>query len=175
MKEVDGVKVGFIGMTLEGTRAVTGASGVASVDFLDEVKTANRAAADLSSRGVQAIVVLLYEGGIQGGSVGQCTGMSGPVLSIAQNLDARIDAVITGHTHQPYVCHIPDPAGIDRLVTSASSFGRLVTETRLPIDRRTGRLFEGAKRVTISSPVPARRTLSRPRTSTTGPPSLDRG
>jgi len=144
VKTIDGVKVGFIGMTLEGTREVTGASGVASVDFLDEVETANRTAAALGKQGVNAIVVLLHEGGRQAGSFGQCVGMSGPVLAIAQNLDPRIDAVVTGHTHQPYICHIPDPASDDRVVTSASSFGRVVTEARIPIDRRTGDVVRSA-------------------------------
>ena len=35
------------------------------------------------------------------------------------------------------MCDIKDPAGQDRLVTSASSFGRLFTETNLKYDRRT--------------------------------------
>ena len=46
--------------------------------------------------------------------------------------------MVTGHTHQPYTCNIPDPAGRDRWVTSASSFGRVVTETNLKLDRATG-------------------------------------
>ena len=45
--------------------------------------------------------------------------------------------VISGHTHQPYVCSVKDPAGQPRLLTSASSFGRLFTETNVTYDRRT--------------------------------------
>ncbi|MEV4859154.1 esterase-like activity of phytase family protein [Streptomyces ossamyceticus] len=138
VKKVDGVEVGFIGMTLEGTPEVTGQSGIRSVRFTDEVETANAAADKLRRRGVEAIVVLLHEGGIQSGSYGQCAGISGPIVDIAKNLDPAIDAVVTGHTHQPYICSLPDPAGTPRSVTSASSFGRVVTETRLPIDRRSG-------------------------------------
>jgi 2',3'-cyclic-nucleotide 2'-phosphodiesterase (5'-nucleotidase family) len=138
VKQVDGVKVGFIGMTLEGTPEVTGQSGITSVRFLDEVQTANASARELRRQGVQAIVVLLHEGGVQAGSYGQCDGISGPIVDIARNLDPAIDTVVTGHTHQPYICSLPDPAGNPRLVTSASSFGRVVTETRLPVDRRTG-------------------------------------
>ena len=41
IKTVDGVKVGFIGMTLEGTPSIVSAAGIASVDFRDEVDTAN--------------------------------------------------------------------------------------------------------------------------------------
>ncbi|WP_060887081.1 esterase-like activity of phytase family protein [Streptomyces caniscabiei] len=138
VKKVDGVRVGFIGMTLEGTPAVTGQSGITSVRFADEVETADAAARALRRQGVEAIVVLLHEGGVQAGSYGQCDGISGPIVDIAERLDPAIDAVVTGHTHQPYVCTLPDPAGHPRTVTSASSFGRVVTETRLPVDRRTG-------------------------------------
>ncbi len=43
--------------------------------------------------------------------------------------------IVSGHTHQPYVCDMPDPTGNPRLLTSASSFGRLFTETQLIYDR----------------------------------------
>ena len=44
-------------------------------------------------------------------------------------MTAEVDAIVTGHTHQPYTCSIPDPAGNPRLVTSAASYGQVVTET----------------------------------------------
>ncbi|HQF96009.1 MAG TPA: metallophosphoesterase, partial [Microthrixaceae bacterium] len=138
VKVVDGVKVGFIGMTLENTPELVSQSGIVGYDFLDEVTTANAAAATLQGVGVQAIVVLLHEGGLQTGTYSGCTGISGPIVDIAQNLSPAIDAVVTGHTHQPYICSIPDPAGEPRTVTSASAFGRVVTETNLQLDRTTG-------------------------------------
>ncbi len=55
-----------------------------------------------------------------------------------------MDALVTGHTHQAYVCTIPDPAGNPRLVTSAASFGRLYTDTTLTYDRRTGDIVRTA-------------------------------
>ncbi|WP_298748628.1 cell wall-binding repeat-containing protein [uncultured Serinicoccus sp.] len=138
VRTVDGVDVGFIGMTLEETPTLVSPGGVASVDFLDEVETANAQAAALREQGVESIVVLLHEGGYQTGTYDQCEGISGPVVEIAENLDPAIDAVVTGHTHQPYVCSIPDPAGADRLVTSANQYGRVVTETALTISRTSG-------------------------------------
>ncbi len=136
--KVKGVKVGYIGMTLEDTPALVAQSGITGIEFRDEVETANRAARDLRRRGVQTIIVLLHEGGLQTGTFNQCTGISGPIAEIAADLNPEIDLVVTGHTHQPYVCSIPDPAGKPRLVTSASSFGRVVTETTLTINQRTG-------------------------------------
>jgi len=138
IKRVKGVRVGYVGMTLEGTPTLVAQAGIQGVQFRDEVETANRAARELRRRGVQTIIVLLHEGGYQTGTYRDCVGISGPIVEIAENLHPEIDLVVTGHTHQPYVCNIPDPAGRNRLVTSAASFGRVVTETNLVINKRTG-------------------------------------
>ena len=141
---VGGVRVGYIGMTLEATPSLVAQAGIQGLEFRDEVETANRAARELRRRGVQTIIVLLHEGGLQTGTYQQCTGISGPVVDIAQNLHPEIDLVVTGHTHQPYVCTIPDPRGKPRTVTSASAFGRVVTETTLTIDARSGEVDRAA-------------------------------
>lgn len=138
VKKFQGVKVGFIGMTLEGTDALVAQAGIQGWDFQDEVATANALVPKLRRDGVQAIVVLLHEGGAQTGLYNDCVGISGPILDIAQNLDSEIDAVVTGHTHQPYNCSIDDPAGNPRPVTSAFSFGRVISELNLSINPRTG-------------------------------------
>ncbi|MGZ5416097.1 MAG: bifunctional metallophosphatase/5'-nucleotidase [Nocardioides sp.] len=138
VKEIKGVKVGFIGMTLQGTPSLVNPAGIASVDFRDEVRTARKHARILKDRGVQTIVVLVHEGGFQSAGYTDCSGISDPILTIAKKLPASIDAVISGHTHQPYVCKIADPKGKKRLVTSAGSFGQVLTESHLVINKRTG-------------------------------------
>jgi 5'-nucleotidase len=143
IKNVNGARVAFIGMTLEGTPAIVTASGVAGLKFNDEVETANALVPQLKAQGVNAIVVLVHEGATPTAnqpfdwSCGRGGTINGPVVDIAKNLSPDIDMVISGHTHQPYVCNIPDPAGQPRLVTSASSFGRLFTETNVKYDRHT--------------------------------------
>ncbi|MGY1594867.1 bifunctional metallophosphatase/5'-nucleotidase, partial [Geodermatophilus sp. SYSU D00708] len=140
---VQGVDIGFIGMTLEGTGAIVSAEGTAGLEFRDEVETANRLAAELQSQGVEAIVVLLHEGGAQTGEnawdVNGCTGLTGPVVDIAAGMDDAIDVVLSGHTHQAYNCEIDG-----KLVTSGSSFGRLVTDVDLTLDRATGDVLTAA-------------------------------
>jgi 5'-nucleotidase len=138
VKEVDGVKIGFIGMTLEGTPTLVDPVGVSSVSFEDEVTTANQQAAMLKKQGVKSIVVLLHEGGLQSGTYDQCVGISDPIKTIAEEITPDVDMLVTGHTHQPYVCSIPDPAGNPRLVTSAASYGQVVTDTTLVINTRSG-------------------------------------
>ena len=135
--EVDGEKIGFIGMTLEGTADIVSQEAVAGLEFADEVETANRYAAELQEQGVEAIVVLLHEGGFQTGAdkwnVNSCSDIQGPIVDIANGMDKAIDVVVSGHTHSAYNCEIDD-----KLVTSASSFGRLVTDIDLKINRVTG-------------------------------------
>ncbi|MBQ0988828.1 bifunctional metallophosphatase/5'-nucleotidase [Micromonospora sp. H61] len=139
--KVEGVKVGFIGMTLEGTPQIVSQQGVAGLSFADEADTANRYARELRRKGVQAIVVLLHEGGTQAatGGINDCVGMNGPIVDITNRMDPSIDVVVSGHTHQAYNCDING-----KLVTSASSFGRLVTDIDLKIDRRSGDVISAA-------------------------------
>ena len=138
VERVNGVPVGFIGMTLKDTPVLVAQSGIQGIEFRDEVESAKRAVRDLKRWGVKTIIVLIHEGGIQTGTYQECAGASGPIVEIAQKLDPEIDLVVSGHTHQPYICNIPDPKGKPRMVTSASSFGRVVTETWLTIDKRSG-------------------------------------
>ncbi|QKJ18607.1 bifunctional metallophosphatase/5'-nucleotidase [Microbacterium hominis] len=133
VEDLDGTKVGFIGMTLESTPTLVSPTGVADVEFKDEVETANAEAKKLRKMGVKAIVVLLHEGGIPvlGSPINSCDGVSSPIAEIAGAMDADIDLIVTGHTHQAYICSFADPHGKPRLVTSASQYGRVVTETTL--------------------------------------------
>lgn len=140
VERFNGIKVGFIGMTLEGTDAIVAAAGIRGYDFLDEAETANALVPVLQAQGVEAIVVLLHEGGTQSpspGDINACNLLSGPVVQINAELDPAIDAMLTGHTHQPYNCSLTDPAGQPRMVSSAYSFGRVVTEMNLVLDKRT--------------------------------------
>ncbi|MGW7265742.1 bifunctional metallophosphatase/5'-nucleotidase [Streptomyces sp. NPDC054842] len=142
----NGVKVGFIGVTLEGTANIVSAEGVKGLKFGDEVETINKYAKVLRAQGVNSIVALIHEGGAPASaaynydcdSPGAGDGISGPIVDIAKHVTPAVDALVTGHTHQAYACTIPDPAGNPRMVTSAASFGRLYTDTTLTYDRWTG-------------------------------------
>ena len=148
VQKVGNVRIGFIGMTLEATPTIVNPSGVSTVDFKDEVETANAQAEVLKRRGVDAIVVLLHEGGINAGRYDQCVGISDPIATMATQFSPEIDQIITGHTHDPYICSIPDPAGNPRLVTSSAAQGMTVTETKLVVDVATGEVDRGLSTAT---------------------------
>jgi 5'-nucleotidase len=133
MRSFQGAKIAFIGMTLEGTPTIVTPSGVAGLDFQDEAETVNALVPELKAKGIETIVVLIHEGGLPTGGFNECPGISGPIVDIVNNTDDEVDLFITGHTHQAYNCVIDG-----RIVTSASSFGRIVTDVDLTIDRATG-------------------------------------
>lgn len=136
-----GKKIAFIGMTLQGTDELVAPAGIVGFTFEDEIAAADQAVADIQAFDptVEAMVLMLHEGGIPNPfAIEGCVGVSGPIVTIAQGLNAEIDAVVTGHTHQPYTCSFNDPDDNPRPVVSAWSFGRVVTEMVIELDATTG-------------------------------------
>jgi 5'-nucleotidase len=137
------VKIGFIGVTLENTPGIVTAEGVKGLKFHDEVETINKYADELYAKGVKSVVALVHEGGAPANGAynslcdAEAGGISGPIVDIAKKVSPKVDALVTGHTHNAYVCDIADPAGNSRMVTSAASFGRLYTDTTLTYDVAT--------------------------------------
>src|SRR3954453_5973573 len=152
IRKVDNAKIAFIGLTFEATPSVVTPSGVAGLEFKPEVPIINALVKQLrANEGVRAFVILLHQGGIQSApfsnagkypeipagfaDVNACDNLQGDIGPIVKQLDPQVDVVVSAHTHQPYVC--PNYAGTNILLTSASSFGRLVTSIDLTIDHQT--------------------------------------
>jgi 5'-nucleotidase len=133
VRRFQGIPVAFIGLALQGTPKIVVPSGVAGLEFRDEADTVNRLVPELRRQGVEAIVVLIHEGGIPAGDYNECPGISGAIVGIVERLDPAVDLVVSGHTHRAYNCRI---AG--RLVTSGDKYGTLVTAIDLTLDPRSG-------------------------------------
>ncbi|MEM6990383.1 MAG: 5'-nucleotidase C-terminal domain-containing protein [Myxococcota bacterium] len=141
VQDVDGVPVAFIGMTLEGTGEIVLASSVDGLEFRDEVETVDSLVPQLQAEGVEAFVVLLHEGLVQAGNHEACAAPGGAALTITEALPAAVDVVVSGHSHQAYVCDVDGT-----LLTSGASFGRLVTDIDLEIDRESGDVVSAVAR-----------------------------
>jgi 5'-nucleotidase len=140
IKKIGNAKIAFVGLTLEGTPLIVTPAGVAGLDFKPEVATVNSLVQLLrANEGVRTFVVLIHQGGQQNPpyplgyqDVNRCDNPTGDIFPIVQALDPQVDVVISAHTHQPYICTVDG-----KLVTSASSFGRLITDIDLRIDHQT--------------------------------------
>jgi 5'-nucleotidase len=132
IRTFEGIPVAFIGLTLKGTRDIVSPVGIASLEFKDEADTVNALVPELKARGVEAIVVLIHQGGYPSGDYNECPEIAGPIVDIVKKFDRAVDVVISGHTHQAYVCNIDG-----RLVTSGDKYGTLVTAIDLKLDPAT--------------------------------------
>jgi 5'-nucleotidase len=133
VKRFGGIPVAFIGLTLKDTPNIVVPSGVAGLEFRDEAETVNALVPELRRQGIEAIVVLIHEGGVPSGDYNECPGISGPIVDIVRRLDRAVDLVVSGHTHRAYNCRIDG-----RLVTSADKYGTIVTEIDLTLDPASG-------------------------------------
>jgi 5'-nucleotidase len=152
IREFEGIPVAFIGLTLKGTPGIVSPVGVAGLEFKDEAETVNALVPELKARGVEAIVVLIHEGGFPTGDYNECPGISGPIVDIVGKFDRAVDVVISGHTHQAYVCKIDG-----RLVTSGDKYGTVVTAIDLKLDTVTRDVVSaGADNVIVRTGVYAK-------------------
>ena len=149
IKSFNGVKVAFIGMTLRATPSIVTPTGVAGLEFKDEAATVNALIPELRAQGIESIVVMVHEGGFQTGALADINACEGnlagsAIASIVSQLDDAVDVVVSAHTHAAYNCKLPNAKGRAIAVTSASSFGRVLTDIELTIDPATRNITAAA-------------------------------
>jgi 5'-nucleotidase len=146
IKEFGPAKIAFVGMTLEATPTVTTPEAIAGLTFVGEARTANALVPELQSHGVSTAVLLIHQGGFQSesGTYDACDGFKGDLRSLLHDLDPMFRVIVTGHTHQGYNCTIDG-----RLVTSATSYGRVITKIDLTIDPAKAELTDARARNVI--------------------------
>ena len=142
IRQAGPIKIGFIGETLKETATLVSPAGVAGLHFTDEAATANALVPQLKAAGADAIVLLIHQGGKVPDTYEEqgCNGFTGDILPILDKLDPAIVTIISGHTHNAYVCTI-QRGGAQRLLTSAGKYGFLYTDIRLSFDPATHRLL----------------------------------
>jgi len=136
IKDFNGVKVGFIGLPLKDTPTAVLPAGVAGLSFLDEATTINTYAAQLRASGANAVVVLIHQGGATTATTindKTCPNFSGDIVGIAKALSKDVDVVISGHTHQEYICTVNG-----KLLTSTGFYGSVLTSIDLTVSNKTG-------------------------------------
>ena len=131
IREVDGARIGFIGLTYTSTPMSILPAYREGIAFLPEAETINGIVDELRADGVETIVAVVHQGYRPLGE--PCVLPRGPLMPIVDALDDAVDVVVSGHTHHSYIC------GMDgRVVTSASEYGNQLVVIDLEIDRVTG-------------------------------------
>ncbi|MEO3786997.1 bifunctional UDP-sugar hydrolase/5'-nucleotidase [Actinocorallia sp. B10E7] len=145
VRRINGQRIGFIGAVTEATPTIVTASGIKGLKFESVVKSAKFGSQLLKLLGVESQVLLVHEGDnvTAGRSPDVCStaadpdGSAGSGTEIATKVDPEIDLVLSGHSHQAYVCEVKDPSGATRLYSQGGSFGRVISQVDLRIDKRS--------------------------------------
>ena len=133
VREYEGIRVAFIGLTLKGTGNIVARSSVEGLTFVDEAEVVNLLVTELRNQGIEAVVVLLHQGGFSDGGPDDCgSGLEGEVEDVAKRLHNAVDLVIAGHTNDEFVCEIDG-----KWVTMADNAGRLFTVIDVTLDAVT--------------------------------------
>jgi 5'-nucleotidase len=155
-------KIGLIGVVTDDTPNIVAAEGIQGLTFGDEAEAINRYARELQGKGVQAIVVMVHEGGTQGtgGGYDRCVGdMAGtPIGAINAAVAPSVDVIVSAHTHVPYDCVLRDPTGNPRLITQAGFYGKALTD----IQFRIGSDGDVVRSTATATNVPVRQTSPDP-------------
>jgi 5'-nucleotidase len=134
--------VGFIHITVEGCVEGPGfnCSYQPTLTTTDLVDSANRSAAELKARGVNALVVVMHEGGYAGDDYNSGSSPTGPAFDLAAKADPDIGVIVTGHWHCRFNMMINDPNGVPRPVVEAGYYGQLISEITIKLDPRSGKI-----------------------------------
>lgn len=142
VKDVDGVRVGFIGVVTRELEHLVSPAGIADLALRDEAETVNRYVKVLRERGVRAIVVVLHQGGEEPPYVGwthEGGAVEGPIVDLVAALDPEVDVVVAGHTHAFLDAWLPASGGQKKvLVVESFSAGVAFGRVDLEVDRASG-------------------------------------
>ncbi|GAA2535316.1 multifunctional nuclease/2',3'-cyclic-nucleotide 2'-phosphodiesterase/5'-nucleotidase/3'-nucleotidase [Winogradskya humida] len=143
VQTLGGVRVGYIGVVTEQTGSLVSPDGIKGVEFRDPVAEANKLATELSdgneANGEADVLVLLAHEGAATENISTAEALQAdPVFGDFTRVSADIDAILSGHTHQPYAFEVPVP-GTDRKrpVIQAEDYGVKLGKAVLTYDPAT--------------------------------------
>jgi predicted extracellular nuclease/2',3'-cyclic-nucleotide 2'-phosphodiesterase (5'-nucleotidase family) len=133
IREVDGVRVGFIGTVTADTETLVSPAGIADLDFGDQLEAANRVAAELTESDAADVIVLLTHSGAETTDCAAIAAEDSEYGELVRGASDDIDAIVSGHTHQLYSCEVGE-----RPVISAHQYGTTLGALDIVVDDETG-------------------------------------
>ena len=139
VKELDGVKVGFIGAVTEDLDSLVSPEGIADLEVRSIADSVNAVADDLrdgdAANGEADVIILLVHEGAESADLSSITEDS-PLGEIVYGVDEDVDAIVSAHTHLAYN-HVID----GRPVVSAGQYGENLGKMNLQVDPTTKELL----------------------------------
>lgn len=139
VKELDGVRVGFVGAVTEDLDSLVSPDGIADLEVRSIADSVNAVADRLrdgdESNGEADVVILLVHEGAASVEQSSITPDS-PLGQIVYGVDEDVDAIVSAHTHLAYN-HVID----GRPVVSAGQYGENLGLMNIQVDPKTKKLL----------------------------------
>lgn len=135
VQEVDGVRVAFIGTVTEQTAAMVSPTGIADIEFGDQLEAVNRVSAEIEAGDLADVTVLLTH---EGSETSDCAAVEADTTKfgeLVRGAEDAVDAIVSAHTHQKYDCVIDG-----RPVIQAHQYGTTVGKLDIRVDRSSKQL-----------------------------------
>ena len=141
--EVSGVKIGFIGLTLDVTPQIVVPGIVNNLSFEPQIKATKQYAKELVTAGVQTIVLIVHDGSVMSFYGGvtqkqQTIPENSAFYRFIQGLPKEVDLVVSGHSHEFTNVYVETLSGSRVLVTQALSRGQAYADITLQISAQSG-------------------------------------
>lgn len=122
VKEINGVKVGFVGVLSGNTEAKVAPALIPGVSFEDPVAYANKEASRLKKAGeADVVVVLLHE----------------DAKALAKGFNQDVDLLFGGDSHAQYVGKIDRACGTPLVYAQSMEYGKLLSDADITFDKTT--------------------------------------
>lgn len=122
IKEIDGIKIGFFGLSTQETKSKTGFKNVEGLEFKNPIESATEQVNELKGKGANVIVAICHIG---------TNSLSKPNSIDIANEVQGIDLIIDGHSHTKF--ENGKQVG-DTLIVSAGQYLENIGEIKLTLD-----------------------------------------
>lgn len=133
--EVDGVRVGFIGLVTEDMPRLVNPAGIDHLEWPSMADEANYYAEYLTENDLADVVTVLVHEGLPSTELGSAEGS--PFGELIFGAHPNIEAVFSGHTHLPYV-HDVDGMWLGQ----AGEYGDYLTSLEISYDTENGEVVD---------------------------------
>lgn len=156
---VNGVDIGFVGLTLDSTPELVVPGAVDNLVFEDQAEVANHFVKVLQEQGVNTIVIIVHDGteaDYYSGHTKQKVGIdtSSPFGNFLAKLPNAVDLVVTGHSHNFTNAYFTRDDGTQLLVTQAFSSGRAYADITLTINAVSKDVTASVAQVMLANDAP---------------------
>ncbi len=153
--EVNGVPIGFIGITLDITPELVVPGIVDNLMFNNQAQIVAELVDEITQQGVKSIVVIVHDGSYDEYYEGETRQDSGIILDsrfgrFLQQLPDEVDVIVSGHSHRFTNAYVANKNGKKFLVTQAFSSGRAYSDISVTINSQSQDIVESSAQVIMT-------------------------